>query len=52
MWLAMAWPASWIAVARAWSSEFLMFCAVPDSIVVMASTTSGHSNAARPSECA
>jgi hypothetical protein len=52
MWLAIAWPASWIAVARDWSGAYSTFCAVPASTVVIASTRSAHSNTSRPSECA
>ena len=51
-WPATACPASWIATA---SVSFWMYSipiAVPDSIVVIASTRSAHANRSRPVWCA
>src|SRR4051794_37338700 len=41
-----------MATARVSSATYSMPCAVPDSIVVIASTMSGQPNSWRPSECA
>jgi hypothetical protein len=49
---AIAWPASWIAVARVSEGIDSIPIAVPDSTVVIASTMSVQPNRSRPSWCA
>ena len=51
-WLAIAWPASWIAVARPSRSMYSMPIAVPDSSVVIDSTRSSQLKRSRPEWCA
>ena len=46
---AAAWPASWIATARVSEAMYSIPIAVPDSIVVIASTRSSQANWSRPS---
>ncbi len=48
-WAATACPASWIATARVSSATYSMLIAVPDSIVVIASTMSRQPKRSRPS---